>query len=110
MGAQVHAAVTTTRSPLLEKLPIKSVTIGDLQDLEELAVGSDLLIGNSNLTGISKRLSIPLYRLGLPIYDRLGNGQFTKVGYRGTMELLFGIGNLFLEAEEERVKRFHGDW
>ncbi|QIR36282.1 nitrogenase iron-molybdenum cofactor biosynthesis protein NifN [Tolypothrix sp. PCC 7910] len=110
MGAQIHAAVTTTRSPLLEKLPIKSVTIGDLEDFEELAVGSDLLIGNSNVGAIAKRLSIPLYRLGIPIYDRLGNGQFTKVGYRGTMELLFGMGNLFLEAEEERVKNFHGDW
>ncbi|BAZ00894.1 nitrogenase molybdenum-iron cofactor biosynthesis protein NifN [Tolypothrix tenuis PCC 7101] len=110
MGAQIHAAVTTTRSPLLEKLPIKSVTIGDLEDFEELAVGSDLLIGNSNVGAIAKRLSIPLYRLGIPIYDRLGNGQFTKVGYRGTMELLFGMGNLFLEAEEERVKHFHGDF
>ena len=74
------------------------MTIGDLEDFEQLAVGSDLLIGNSNVNAIAKRLSIPLYRLGIPIYDRLGNGQFTKVGYRGTMELLFGIGNLFLEA------------
>ncbi|WP_414563679.1 MULTISPECIES: nitrogenase iron-molybdenum cofactor biosynthesis protein NifN [unclassified Anabaena] len=104
MGAQVHAAVTTTRSPLLDKLPVKSVTVGDLEDLEELAVGSDLLIGNSNVNAIAKRLEIPLYRMGIPIYDRLGNGHFTKVGYRGTMEVLFGIGNLFLEAEEERVK------
>lgn len=103
MGSQIHAAVTTTRSPLLDKLPVKSVTIGDLEDFEELAVGSDLLIGNSNVKAIAKRLSIPLYRLGLPIYDRLGNGQFTKVGYRGTMELLFGIGNLFLEQEESLV-------
>ncbi|MBW4641566.1 MAG: nitrogenase iron-molybdenum cofactor biosynthesis protein NifN [Goleter apudmare HA4340-LM2] len=110
MGAQIHGAVTTTRSPLLEQLLIKSVTIGDLEDFEELAAGSDLLIGNSNVGAIAKRLSIPLYRLGLPIYDRLGNGQFTKVGYRGTMELLFGMGNLLLEAEEERVKHFHGDW
>ncbi|MBH8552238.1 nitrogenase iron-molybdenum cofactor biosynthesis protein NifN [Nostocaceae cyanobacterium CENA357] len=108
MGTQVHAAVTTTRSPLLEQLPVKNVTIGDLEDFEQLAVGSDLLIGNSNVGAIAKRLSIPLYRLGIPIYDRLGNGQFTKVGYRGTMELLFGIGNLFLEAEEERVKHLWG--
>ncbi|MEH2201928.1 nitrogenase iron-molybdenum cofactor biosynthesis protein NifN [Nostoc sp.] len=106
MGAQIHAAVTTTRSHLLEKLPVKSITIGDLEDFESLAGGSDLLIGNSNVGAIAKQLSIPLYRLGLPIYDRLGNGQFTKVGYRGTMELLFGIGNLFLEAEEARVKQF----
>ncbi|MBE9038634.1 nitrogenase iron-molybdenum cofactor biosynthesis protein NifN [aff. Roholtiella sp. LEGE 12411] len=104
MGTQIHAAVTTTRSPLLEKLPVKSVTIGDLEDFENLAAGSDLLIGNSNVRAIAKRLSVPLYRLGLPIYDRLGNGQFTKVGYRGTMELLFGIGNLFLEQEESLVK------
>ncbi|MBH8562702.1 nitrogenase iron-molybdenum cofactor biosynthesis protein NifN [Nostoc sp. CENA67] len=103
MGSQIHAAVTTTKSPLLEQLPIKSVTIGDLEDFEQLAVGSDLLIGNSNVNAIAKRLSIPLYRLGIPIYDRLGNGQFTKVGYRGTMELLFGIGNLFLEQEESLV-------
>lgn len=106
MGAQIHAVVTTTRSHLLEKLPVKSITIGDLEDFDSLAGGSDLLIGNSNVGAIAKRLSIPLYRLGLPIYDRLGNGQFTKVGYRGTMELLFGIGNLFLEAEEARVKQF----
>jgi nitrogenase molybdenum-iron protein NifN len=109
MGAQVHAAVTTTRSPLLEKLPVKSVTIGDLEDFEQLAVGSDLLIGNSNVKAIANRLSIPLYRMGIPIYDRLGNGQFTKVGYRGTMELLFGMGNLFLEAEEKRVME-SGPW
>lgn len=106
MGAQIHGAVTTTRSHLLEKLPVKSITIGDLEDFESLAGGSDLLIGNSNVGAIAKRLSIPLYRLGLPIYDRLGNGQFTKVGYRGTMELVFGIGNLFLEQEEARVKQF----
>lgn len=100
MGASIHAAVTTTRSHLLEHLPVKSVTIGDLEDLEELAVGSDLLIGNSNVNAIAKRLKIPFYRLGIPIYDRLGNGLFTKVGYRGTMEVLFGMGNLFLEHEE----------
>ncbi|RCJ23510.1 nitrogenase molybdenum-cofactor biosynthesis protein NifN [Nostoc sp. ATCC 43529] len=105
MGAQIHAAVTTTRSPLLEKLPVKSITIGDLEDFESLAAGSDLLVGNSNVGAIAKRLNVPLYRLGLPIYDRLGNGQFTKVGYRGTMELLYGMGNLLLEAEETRVKK-----
>ncbi|MBF2071070.1 nitrogenase iron-molybdenum cofactor biosynthesis protein NifN [Fischerella thermalis] len=104
MGAEIQAAVTTTRSPLLEKLPIDSVTIGDFEDFENLAVGSDLLIGNSHTQMIAKRLGIPLYRQGIPIFDRLGNGQFTKVGYRGTMELLFDIGNLFLHAEETKVR------
>ncbi|MFM8003418.1 MAG: nitrogenase component 1, partial [Dolichospermum sp.] len=42
MGSQIHNAVTTTRSPLLQELPIKDVTIGDLEDFEKLAIGSDL--------------------------------------------------------------------
>jgi len=101
MGAEIHAAVTTTRSPLLEHLPIETVVIGDLDDFEQLAVGSDLLITNSNGAAIADRLNIPLYRLGFPVFDRLGNGQRCSIGYRGTMQLLFEIGNLFLDMQKE---------
>ena len=38
-GAKIHAAVTTTKSKLLKDLPIDTVTIGDLEDFEELARG-----------------------------------------------------------------------
>jgi len=100
MGAEIQAAVTTTKSPLLEQLPVANVTIGDLEDLEHMAGGSDLLIGNSNVAAIARRLHTPLYRLGFPIFDRLGNGQRCTVGYRGMMQLLFDLGNLFLEQEE----------
>ncbi|WP_096602693.1 nitrogenase iron-molybdenum cofactor biosynthesis protein NifN [Calothrix sp. NIES-2100] len=103
MGVQIHAAVTTTRSPLLENLPITSVTIGDLEDFEQLAVGSDLLISNSHAAAIAKRLKISLYRQGIPIYDCLGHNQSTKVGYRGTIQLLFDIGNLLLASGEAKV-------
>jgi nitrogenase molybdenum-iron protein NifN len=105
LGVQIHAAVTTTRSPVLEKLPIPSVTIGDLEDFEQLAVGADLLITNSHAVAIAQRLKIPLYRQGIPIFDRLDAYQFTKVGYGGTMEVLFDIGNLFLE-QETVIKRY----
>jgi nitrogenase molybdenum-iron cofactor biosynthesis protein NifN len=104
MGAEIQAAVTTTKSPLLANLPVETVTIGDLEDFEQLAVGADLLITNSNGAAIARRLHIPLYRLGFPIFDRLGNGQRCTVGYRGTIQLLFDIGNLFLEEEEGTVK------
>ncbi|GAA6614370.1 nitrogenase iron-molybdenum cofactor biosynthesis protein NifN [Scytonema sp. NUACC26] len=103
MGAEIHAAVTTTRSPVLEKLPINSVTVGDLEDFEQLAVGSDLLIGSSHTVAIAKRLGIPVYRQGIPIFDRLGNGLYTKVGYRGTIEILFDIANIFMEEEETKA-------
>ncbi len=97
MGAEIHAAVTTTKSSLLEELPIDEVTIGDLEDLEDLAVGSDLIITNSQGKGLADKLNIPLYRMGYPIYDRLGNGSRCLVGYRGTMKFLFDVGNIFIE-------------
>ena len=104
MGAEVQAAVTTTKSPLLEQLPVEKVVIGDLEDFEDLAIGSDLIVTNSHGVRISQKLGIPLYRQGIPIFDRLGNGLFTKVGYRGTTQLLFDIGNILLEDEELKVK------
>ncbi|AFY58566.1 nitrogenase molybdenum-iron cofactor biosynthesis protein NifN [Rivularia sp. PCC 7116] len=107
MGAEIQAAVTTTRSPLLEKLHLEKVIIGDLEDFEQVVEGSDLLIGNSHTSTIARKFNIPLYRQGIPIYDRLGIGQYTKVGYRGTMQILFDIGNIFLEEEEMSVKHGH---
>ncbi|MDJ0741758.1 MAG: nitrogenase iron-molybdenum cofactor biosynthesis protein NifN [Xenococcaceae cyanobacterium MO_167.B27] len=97
MGAEIQAAVTTTKSPVLEKLGIDQVTIGDLEDLEDLAVGSDLIITNSQAKPLAEKLNIPLYRMGYPIYDRLGNGSRCLVGYRGTMQFLFDLGNIFID-------------
>lgn len=104
MGAEVQAAVTTTKSAVLEQLPVDTVTIGDLEDFEQLAAGSDLLIGNSHAKGAAQRLGIPLYRLGFPVFDRLGNGNRSIVGYAGTTQFLFDIGNLLLEQEEAHAK------
>ncbi len=97
MGAEIQAAVTTTKSPLLQELALDQVTIGDLEDLEDLVDGSDLIITNSQGKRLAKKLNIPLYRMGYPIYDRLGNGSRCLVGYRGTMQFLFELGNIFIE-------------
>ena len=97
LGAEIQAAVTTTKSSILKELPIDNVTIGDLEDLEDLAPGSDLIITNSQGKRLADKLNIPLYRMGYPIYDRLGNGSRCLVGYRGTMQFLFDLGNIFLE-------------
>ncbi|WP_017716682.1 nitrogenase iron-molybdenum cofactor biosynthesis protein NifN [Kamptonema formosum] len=104
MGAEIQAAVTTTKSPLLEQMPVETVIVGDLEDFQELAAGSDLLIANSHGKAVSKKLGIPLYRQGMPIFDRLGNGHRCSVSYRGSMQLLFDIGNVLLEQEEASVK------
>jgi nitrogenase molybdenum-iron protein NifN len=104
MGAEIQAAVTTTKSPLLKQLPIENVTIGDLEDLEDLATDVDLIITNSHGKHLAQKLNTSLYRMGYPIVDRLGNGSRCLVGYRGTMQFLFDIGNIFLEQEEAKAK------
>ncbi|MBO9998002.1 MAG: bifunctional nitrogenase iron-molybdenum cofactor biosynthesis protein NifEN [Cyanobacteria bacterium SID2] len=102
VGANVQVAVTTTQSPLLTQLPVESVLISDLEDFENLAAETDLLVTNSNGRSISKRLGVPLYRMGFPIIDRMGNGLRCHVGYRGSMQVLFDIANLFLDGEFAR--------
>jgi nitrogenase molybdenum-iron protein NifN len=101
MGATVAAAVTTTASPLLETFPAEEVVIGDLEDLEQRAAGADLIITHSHGRQTAERLGIPLYRFGLPMFDRLGAAHEVSVGYRGTRNLIFSIGNIFLAQVHE---------
>lgn len=101
MGAEVGKAVTTTQSPFLEKLPVDEVMIGDLEDLEAGAASCDLLITHAHGRQAAERLAIPFYRWGLPMFDRLGAAHQVTVGYRGTRELIFTLGNLFIEHDRE---------
>jgi nitrogenase molybdenum-iron protein NifN len=101
MGADVTAAVTTTASPVLEKIVTDEVLIGDLEDLETRAAGCDLLITHAHGRQASERLGAPLFRLGLPMFDRLGAAHEVSVGYRGTRDLIFRIGNIFIERQHE---------
>ena len=94
MGCEIAAAVTTTESPLLERLPCDEVLIGDLEDLEQRAGGCDLLITHSHGRQLAERLQLPFFRMGLPMFDRLGAAHQLTVGYRGTRGLIFDIGNL----------------
>jgi nitrogenase molybdenum-iron protein NifN len=97
MGCEIAAAVTTTHSPLLEKLPAEEVVIGDLEDLENRAAGCDLLLTHSHGRQAAHRLGIPFIKMGLPLFDRLGAAHQLSVGYRGTRDRVFEVGNLFIE-------------
>jgi nitrogenase molybdenum-iron protein NifN len=100
MGCEIACAVTTTQSPLLERMPTAEVIIGDLEDLEQGAKGveggCDLLVTHAHGRQAAARLRVSHYRAGLPMFDRLGAGHKLMVGYRGTRETVFEIGNLFL--------------
>lgn len=101
MGCELTALVTTTKSPLLSELPAEEVLIGDLEDLEQRARGCDLLITHSHGRQAAERLDIPFYRMGIPMFDRLGSAHRLSVGYRGTRGLIFEIGNMFLASGHE---------
>lgn len=102
MGAHVTAAVTTTQSPVLKEVLTDDVLIGDLEDLERLAKAKecDLLITHSHGRQGAQRLGIPFFRMGLPMFDRLGAGHLVSVGYRGTRDLIFSIANLLIADGE----------
>jgi nitrogenase molybdenum-iron protein NifN len=101
MGCEIQAAVTTTESPVLEGLPAEEVLLGDLEDLEVRAVGADLIATHSHGRQAAERLHIPHFRVGIPVFDRLGAGHQVTVGYRGTRDLIFEIGNLFIAGMHE---------
>lgn len=97
MGAELVACVTTTASPLLAGLPLAEVVIGDLEDFEHSAVGADLLMTHSHGRQAAARLGKPLFRVGIPMFDRIGNAHVCQVGYRGTRSFLYAVGNVLID-------------
>jgi nitrogenase molybdenum-iron protein NifN len=102
MGAHVEVAITTTQSPVLARVEAETVLIGDLEDMENQARAKncDLLITHSHGRQAAERLKIPFFRMGIPMFDRIGAGHLMSVGYRGTRDLIFAIGNLVIEDDE----------
>jgi nitrogenase molybdenum-iron protein NifN len=112
IGAKVTVAVTTTQSPVLERVKADEVLIGDLEDLENLAKARDcnLLITHSHGRQAAERLNIPFYRAGFPMFDRLGAGHQLSVGYRGTRDLVFDIANLIIADHEDHRQPTPDTW
>lgn len=116
LGASVVAAVTTLASPLLSQMPCERVIIGDFEDLEDQileAGGADLIIASSNARLIAARHAIPLHRAGFPVFDRLGAAHQRIVGYRGTRDLIFTLGNVLMahpgHGHFQHAEQGHGD-
>jgi nitrogenase molybdenum-cofactor synthesis protein NifE len=108
MGCRIQAALSATRTRGLDGLPCDNVFVGDLEDLEESARGADLLVANSNGRQAAAKLKIGAHlRAGLPVFDRLGSHQKVWVGYRGTLNLVFEVANLFQANAREAQKLAH---
>jgi len=108
MGCEIQAALSATRTRGLDALPSENVLVGDLEDLEAAGEGADLLVANSNGRQAASKLGIKAHlRAGLPVFDRLGAHQKVWVGYRGTMNLVFEVANLFQSTATEAQKLAH---
>ena len=99
MGSQTVAAVVPARSPALADSPLACIQVGDLEDLEHVALehGAQLILGNSHALPAAQRLGVPLLRMGFPQYDLLGGFQRCWSGYRASGPALFDLANLLVE-------------
>ena len=108
MGCRIQSALSATRVRGLDALPAENVYVGDLEDLEGVIAESSLLVANSNgRQAAAKMGGIPHLRAGLPVFDRLGAHQKMRVGYKGTMNLLFETATIFQANAKEAQKLAH---
>jgi len=94
MGAAPELAVIPTLSPAADHIRARDVQIGDLFSI---AGDIDLLIANSHGEGTAKRLGVPLYEMGFPVYKTLGYTSKVLIGYRGTTALINEVGSLLMK-------------
>jgi len=64
------------------------------EDLFSVEGDFDLLISNSHAEDTAKRLGVPLYQMGFPVYKVLGNNHRVAIGYNGTLGLINDIANV----------------
>jgi nitrogenase molybdenum-cofactor synthesis protein NifE len=108
MGCDVRTALSATRTRGLHALPCPDVRVGDLEDLENAARGVDLIVANSNGRQAATRLGVKAHlRAGYPVFDRLGAHARVWAGYRGTLNLVFEVANLFQANASEAQRLAH---
>lgn len=104
-GADVVAAVTSCNTAALSKMPLATVKIGDLEDLEIISKAQrvQVVIGNSHAVATAERLGVPILRAGFPLYDQIGGYAKTWVGYQGSRQTLFDLANLVIHHAHEAI-------
>jgi nitrogenase molybdenum-iron cofactor biosynthesis protein NifN len=103
-GMELQALIAPANGPALGAIEAQEVTIGDLSDLERMATGSDLLVAGARAARLARRLGVPLFRMGMPVFDRVGGAMRSKAGYKGSARLFADIANVLLELEEQNLE------
>jgi nitrogenase molybdenum-iron cofactor biosynthesis protein NifN len=95
MGAVAVRTIIPQYAPSASAIKSQEVIVGDLNSVGD---GFDILISNSHAEEAAKRLNVPLYQTGFPVYKILGNTARLTIGYRGTLDVINGVGNLLISA------------
>jgi nitrogenase molybdenum-cofactor synthesis protein NifE len=90
-GASVDLAVIPCLSPAADRIRAEEVQIGDLFSIEGKF---DLFISNSHAGSTAKRLEVPLYEMGFPVYKTAGYTSKVTLGYKGTLTMVYEAANL----------------
>jgi nitrogenase molybdenum-iron protein NifN len=74
----------------------------DFTDMEDRARELDvhLIVGNSKGFAMSRKLDVPLVRIGFPVHDRIDGPRLLHVGYRGAQQLFDRIANAVIETAQ----------
>jgi nitrogenase molybdenum-iron protein alpha/beta subunit len=94
MGAAVELAMIPTLSDTTDRIQATEVRIGDLYSI----TGEyDALVANSHGESTAKRLGIPLYEMGFPVYKTFGYTSKVTIGYQGTLVMISEMANLLMK-------------
>lgn len=94
-GAIVNLAVVPTLSDAVDLIQAQEVEINDLFSIRGRF---DLLISNSHAESTAKKLDVPLYEMGFPVYKTFGQTAKVTIGYRGTLNMLYDAANLLMKG------------
>ncbi len=95
MGARMKLSVIPYVSASAEKICADDVVAGDLFSIEG---DFDILISNSHAEDTAKRLGVPLYQTGFPVFKGLGGNSRITIGYRGTLMMVNEVANLLMSS------------
>jgi nitrogenase molybdenum-iron protein NifN len=112
IGIQTVLCASGGHSGLLKRvidekvMPKNEINVADNYDFEEIATACielkpDIIIGNSKGYYISRKLGVPMVRVGFPIHDRVGGQRINHVGYKGTQQLFDKITNTLIEYTQD---------
>jgi nitrogenase molybdenum-iron protein NifN len=80
---------------ILEGMDFKNI------EAEVESMPLDMFIGNSKGYSVTRRMDIPLVRVGFPVHDRIGGQRILHVGYRGAQQLFDQIANTILDQRQK---------